>query len=235
MLDQSSTVSAKPSTTDLELTLQQIRGIYASCVILDARRDLSEIHIVASGERKPKQIVRDIETLLFVKHRMKVDYRKISLVQLPDEKLLRIPIARPEIRSVTEEVLGDKKRIRVEIQGASKVAAGQAEENIDHPTTNQTAAKATIAAVEKLLDNRIKIRLEDVASFRFDMREILIVIVTCQIEDREETFVGASFAGNRPSESTARATLDALNRRIYNLTLQSPREAEMGNSGKAGE
>jgi hypothetical protein len=189
---------------------------------------MSEIHIVASAERKPKQIVRDIETLLFVKHRMKVDYRKISLVQLPDEKLLRIPIARPEIRSVTEDVVGDKKRIRVEIQGASKVAAGEAEENIDNPITNRTAAKATIVAVEKLLDHRIKVRLEDVTSFRFDLREVLIVIVTCQIEDREETFVGASFAGNRPSESAARATLDALNRRIYNLSLQSPRETLMG-------
>jgi len=199
-------------------------------VILDADRGLSEIHIVASAERKPKQIVRDIETLLFVKHRMKVDYRKISLVQLPDEKLLRIPIARPEIRSVTEDVLGEMKRIRVEIQGASKVAAGEAEEKLDNPTTNRTAAKATIVAVEKLLDHRIKVRLEDVTSFRFDLREVIIVIVTCQIEDREETFVGASFAGNRPSESAARATLDALNRRIYNLSLQSPRE-EITSSG----
>lgn len=228
MVDLTSAVSARPSATDLELTLSQIRGIYASCVILDPSRDLSEIHVVASAERKPKQIVRDIETLLFVKHRMKVDYRKISLVQLPDEKLLRIPIARPEIRAVTEEVLGDKKRIRVEIQGASKIAEGQAEENIDNPSTNRTAANATIAAVEKLLDHRIKARLENVTSFRFDLREVLIVIVTCQIEDREETFVGASFSGNHPSESSARATLDALNRRIYNLTLQAPRESGRG-------
>jgi hypothetical protein len=228
LLDVFSTASARPSATDLELTLQQIHGIYASCVILDARRALSEIHIVASAERKPKQIVRDIETLLFVKHRLKVDYRKISLVQLPDEKLLRIPIARPEIRSVTEDILGDKKRIRVEIQGASKVAAGQAEESIDNPNTNRTAAKAAMAAVEKLLDHRIKVRVEDVTSFRFGLREVLIVIVTCLVEDREETFVGASFAGNRPSESAARATLDALNRRIYNLSLQSPREEGTG-------
>ena len=225
-MDVTTAVSASPTATDLELTLQQIRGIYASCVILDAGHGVSEIHIVASADRKPKQIVRDIETLLFVKHRMKVDYRKISLVQLPDEKLLQIPIARPEIRSVTEDILGEKKRIRVEIQGASKVAAGEAEEKIDNPSTNRTAARATALAVEKLLDHRIKVRLEDVTSFRFDMREVIIVIVTCQIEDREETFVGASFAGNRPSESAARATLDALNRRIYNLSYQSPREPE---------
>jgi hypothetical protein len=74
----SSTTSTKPSAADLELTLSQIRGVCAASVILDQNRDVSEIHIVASMERKPKQIVRDVETLLFVKHRVKVDYRKIS-------------------------------------------------------------------------------------------------------------------------------------------------------------
>jgi hypothetical protein len=226
LTDSSSVVPTKPSANDLELSLSQIRGIYASCVILDPNRDLDEIHIVASDERKPKQIVRDVETLLFVKHRVKVDYRKISLVQLSDEKLLRIPIARPEIKAVVEEARGDRKRFRVEIQGASKIAVGHAEERIDNPVPIRTAALATIDAVEKLLDQRIQVRLENVTTFRFDSREVLIVIVTSQIEDREETFVGASFAGNRPAESAARATLDALNRRIHNLTLQSPRESD---------
>jgi len=219
-------VSAKPSATDFELTLSQIRGVYAACVIFDQSHALSEVHIVASAERKPKQIVRDIETLLFVKHRVKLDYRKISLVQLPDEKLLRIPVARPEIRSVTEQVEGNQKRIQVTIQGAGRVAAGEASEKIDRPALFHTAAKATINAVERLLDHRIGARLDDAATFSFGSREILLVIVTCQIEDREETFVGASFVGVRPTESAARATLDALNRRIYNLTLQGPRLAE---------
>lgn len=224
MVDSTTAFSAKPSATDFELTLSQVQGVYASCVILDSIRDLKEIHVVASDGRKPKRIVRDIETLLFVKHHVKVDYRKISLVQLPDEKLLRISIARPEIRTVSEEVLGDKKRFRVEIQGASKVAVGSAEERIDNPASTRTAAIATVDAVEKLLDRRIKVRLDDAVTFRIDSREIMIVVVTSQIEDREETFVGASFVGNRPAESAARATLDALNRRIYNLTLQSPRD-----------
>ncbi len=224
MTEPTAHVPAKPSATDLELTLSLIRGVYASCVILDSKREPSEIHIVASAERKPKQIVRDIETLLSVKHRVKVDYRKISLVQLSDEKLLRIPVARPEIRKVVEEVQGDRKRIRVEIQGASRIVAGQAEETTENPDAIRTAAKATIAAIERMMDHRIAVRLDDAATFHLNSRQILLVIVTCQIEEREETFVGASFVGVRPAESAARATLDALNRRIYNLTIQGPRQ-----------
>jgi len=226
MTNSPSPIVAKPSATDFELTLAQIRGIYASCVVLDSNRELSEIHIVASTERKPKQIVRDIETLLFVKHHVKIDYRKISLVQLPDEKLLRIPMARPEIRGVTEENLGNQKRIRVEIQGAGKIAVGEALEQIDNPKTFHTSAKATINAIEKLLEHFIDVRLEDVEAFRIGTREVLLVILTCLIENREETFVGASFVGTRPIESAARATLDALNRRIYNIGTQTPRQSD---------
>jgi len=226
MIDHSAAVPAKSSATDLELTLSQIQGIYASCVVLDKNYDVGEIHVVSSEARKPKQIVRDIETLLFVKHRVRVDYRKISLVQLPDAKLMRIPVARPEIRQVKEEVIGDEKRVQVEIQGASRIAVGEANERIDNPTTYRTAARATIIAIEKLLSNTIDVRLENAETFRLGAREILIVILTSLIENREETFVGAGFVGARPIESAARATLDALNRRIYNLNLQAPREDE---------
>lgn len=226
MINPSAPVPAKSSATDLELTLAQIQGIYASCVVLDKGKNVGEIHVVSSSTRKPKQIVRDIETLLFVKHRVKVDYRKISLVQLPDAKLMRIPMARPEIRQVNEEVMGDEKRIQVEIQGGSRIAVGEANERIDNPTTFRTAARATINAIERLLSNTIDVRLEDAETFRLGTREVLIVILTSLIENREETFVGASFVGARPIESAARATLDALNRRIYNLNLQAPRQDE---------
>jgi hypothetical protein len=215
------------SATDLEATLAQIRGIYASCVILDGGKAPSEIHIVASTARKPKQIVRDVETLLYVKHRVKLDYRKISLVQLPDEKLLNIPLSRPEIRHISEQVMGDEKRIVVEIQGAGKTASGEASERLDHPMPFQTSAKATINAIEKLLNNAIDVRLENAETFRLGPREILLVVVTCVSDNGEETFVGASFVGARTIESAARATLDALNRRIYNLSLQAPRQPDL--------
>jgi len=217
---------AKPSAADLELTLGQIRGVYASSVILNQNRDLSEIHVVASTARKPKQIVRDIETLLFVKHRLKIDYRKISLVQLPDENLLRLPMARPEIRRVLEDDLGDRKRIRVEIQGAGRIAVGEAQERIDNPTPFHTGAKAAISGVQRLTGSAIDISLEDATSFRLGAREVSLVVLKCMVENREETFVGASFVGARPSEASARATLDALNRRIYMLSTQAPRQSD---------
>lgn len=220
----SSTATTKPSANDLVLTIDQIRGVYASCVILDKNENVSEIHIVASDARKPKSIVRDVETMLFVKHRIKIDYRTISMVQISDEQLLRIPVARPEIRSVTEEVMGDRRKITVKIHGASRSAVGEAYERVDNPDVFRTAAKATINALEKLVNHTIDVRLEDAQTFRMGARDVLLIVVTALIDGNEESFVGSSFVGTRYAESAARATLDALNRRIQNLTLQSPRE-----------
>ena len=218
--------SSKPSANDLDLTLSQIAGVFAACVVLNQNQDVIEVHVVASATRKPKQIIRDVETLLFVKHQVKVDYRMVSLVQLPDENLMRVPVARPEIRRVVEENLGDAKRVRVEIQGASRIVSGEAHESINHPMPFQAGAQATINALEKLVGKYLDVRLEDTATMRLGTREILMVVVSCLAQDREETFVGTSFVGTRPAESAARATLDALNRRIHNFTLQAPRQPD---------
>jgi len=90
--------------------------------------------------------------------------------------------------------------------------------------TFRTSAKATINAIEGLLGQHIDVRLDDVTALRLGAREVVLVVLTSSLENREETFVGASFVGTRPADSAARATLDALNRRIYNLTSQSPRQ-----------
>ncbi len=220
MIDSPCPDSATPSVSDLELTLNQVRGVYASRVMMD-RRSVSEIHIIASKERKPKQIIRDVETILYVKHGLRVDYRKISLVQLATDDLRRLPLARPEIRRVDEECLGDQRRVQVEIFGAGRVVLGEACERIDHPTPFYSAAQATVQCVEKLVGRQIDVRVEHATALRLDAYEVAIVILTCWIEDREERLVGASFVGSHPAESAARATLDALNRRIFTLNTQT--------------
>lgn len=213
------TGSLSPAPSDFELTLGQVDGLYASRVVVDQDNAVSEVHVVASTARKPKQIVRDIETLLFVKHGTRLDYRKVSMVQLADEQLLRVPLARPEIRQVVEDDLGTEKRIRVEIKGAGRLVSGEARERTDNPSAFRTAANATIQAINKLIGQQLDARLEYAEPLRLDTNDVLIVIVTCFTDKGEEKFVGSSFVGNRPAESAARATLDALNRRIYSLRV----------------
>ncbi len=214
MINSSVPTPVKPSASDLELTLAQVQGIYATRITLDGKREPGEIHVLASTARAPKQLVRDIETIVYVKHGIRIDYRKISLVQLAEEDLLRLPVTRPEIRQIVEEDLGEQRRVRVEIQGGGHVVRGEACERADHPTTLQTAARATLSCIEQLVGHHMDVRLENATTLRLDVREIAIVVLTCMFQDREETFVGASLVGTRLADAAARATLDALNRRI---------------------
>ncbi len=237
-MNDSSLPIVMPSVSDLELTVGQVQGVYAVRIIVGQNRELDEVHIVASAARTPKRLVRDIETLVFVKHGIRIEYRRISLVQLEDQDLLRLPLVRPVIHRIVEELLGNEKRIRVEIQGGGRIAVGEACERIDNPAPFQTAARATISCIEQLMGHHIDVRLENSASFRLDTREIAVVVLTCLVQDREEAFVGASFVGMSPAEAAARATLDALNRRIPSLTKSRPHErtaaAAAGTARKRG-
>ena len=62
---------------DLILRLRDVR----SCrIITDETGAISEIHVVASSDRPPKMIARDVETALKAELDLDVDYRKIGVV-----------------------------------------------------------------------------------------------------------------------------------------------------------
>lgn len=65
-------------------------------VVWDREGRISEIHVVASGERPAKMIARDIQTLLLVHHNLAVPYQKVSIVS-PSRPVPRTstPPARP--------------------------------------------------------------------------------------------------------------------------------------------
>jgi hypothetical protein len=64
---------------DLILRLRDVR----SCrIITDETGAISEIHVVASSDRPPKMIARDVETALKAELGLQIDYRKIGVVMI---------------------------------------------------------------------------------------------------------------------------------------------------------
>ena len=68
-----------------EDALRRLRGVSSAHIVLDVNNQIAEIHIIANGDRQPKQIVRDVETTVLAMLHVKVDHRKISVAQI-DEK-----------------------------------------------------------------------------------------------------------------------------------------------------
>src|SRR5690242_18490706 len=71
-------------TTAVEALIGQVRGVIAVRVVRDAQDQIDEIHVVGSPGRSAKQMVRDVESILYVRGGLRVDHRKISLVQIAE-------------------------------------------------------------------------------------------------------------------------------------------------------
>src|SRR6266540_1298722 len=59
----------------IEELLSQVRGVMAVRVVLEEQGQIDELHIVGSPGRSAKQMVRDIESLLYVRGGVRVDQR----------------------------------------------------------------------------------------------------------------------------------------------------------------
>ena len=72
--------------------INKIDGIINSKVVVD-KNNITELHILANNLRAPKQIVRDIESILLATFDYRIDRKKISIAQIQtddQEKLRRI-------------------------------------------------------------------------------------------------------------------------------------------------
>ena len=79
----------------IERLLAALEGVVSAGVVFDENGRLVEIHILASHELHPKQIVRNVESALSAGFGLVVDRRVISVAQLrPDA--MELPAAMPE-------------------------------------------------------------------------------------------------------------------------------------------
>lgn len=173
---------------------------------------LQEIHILASTSRAPKQIVRDIESALLAVFDYRIDRKIISVAQidLGESK----GIKRIKLDAISFET-GDNNidcSVKLNYEG---------EEYCSNKTAIKTAlnrkkvvAKATIAAVEKILGQSYVFDIQDVIISTSRDTTFVSVVVNMVINENEETMVGAAVVKNDINEAVAKATLDAVNRRI---------------------
>jgi hypothetical protein len=187
-------------------------------VVPDDKGDLSEIHVMASTKRAPKQIVRDIESLLFVKFGFRVDYRKISLVQLGEEQILPLGLSRLKLLSVHYKAAPVGAEAEVQIGSPEGLQVGLAQgEGVGEA---ELVAQATLNALQQVVGAKAELALRGVDRFSLGERRIIVVQVSSLFPAGEENLLGVSFIGGEgETEASARATLDAVNRRLPVMKL----------------
>lgn len=206
--------SVAVDTATLESSLRQVKGVYACRVVMDAPNEIGEIHVVGAPDRKPKQIVRDIESVLFAKFGLRVNYRKISLAQMQEEKAFAALGSRPRLLAAERTREGNSDIVRVRLADNGNVFQGVAREPADDASAGRAACLATLDALNKMVNKNGLFTLDALEVMPVANREIVIVMVTFAFSAGEEHLIGTSFYRGDMVESAVRATLDSVNRRL---------------------
>lgn len=197
----------------IETWLQELADIAASRAVVSDKGELEELHVLAKTGRSPKQIVRDIETLLAVKTGQLIDHKKISVVQL-DNATAQAAARRPKIGAVQFTVDGLLCTAEVTMSLDEATVLGLAHGPASRGNRLRLLALATIDALTKLLPEQDALVIEDVSVVTMAHGRVAFTLLTRMTQQSEETLVGAALVRHDEKESVVRATLDAINRRL---------------------
>lgn len=199
----------------VEELVNELQGVASARVVLDDKNNIVELHVLSDETRNPRQIVRDIETVLLVKMGLNIDHKKISVVQFAD---------RQEVQAKRISLRGIGYRLNsgmAEVSVALSLGEAHAEVTVRGPNSlqNQTrlVANATIGSLKELLGGVIDFVVEDVSVLNFVRREVVLVGVSTISPNGEEMLVGATVVRGDIKEAVVKATLDAVNRRLQRL------------------
>ncbi|MGB9813000.1 MAG: hypothetical protein ACPLRZ_03175 [Thermovenabulum sp.] len=204
-----------------EDVIKKIKDVISVKINTSPDGSISEIHVLANSNRSPKQIVRDIESALIACFGSNIDHKKISVAQLGEESgnkyLLRLKVNGIEVKKsgITYEVM-------VSLLGPeNNIYEGRALGGGSLNNLMKLSAQATLEAVHKFLNREYVFNLEEVLSYKISDKEAVAVLVSSSVNGHEEYFLGSSLLKQDKPECTARATLDAINRRLTVITSEN--------------
>lgn len=196
--------------------IRKIEGVLNVKLVIE-EEGIKEIHILANNLRAPKQIVRDIESSLLAAYDYRIDRKVISIAQIQtddSETLRRVKYSGIDFKTEGNALecsvflLHDGEEYSEKVTGI-KTAANR----------RKIVASATVRSVEAILGQAYLFNVEDVAIHTSRDINFVTVLVNMVVSDNEETMVGSAVIKHDVNEAIAKATLDAVNRRIIKGTL----------------
>ena len=197
--------------------INKINGVI-NTKIIHQDDEIQELHIMANNLRAPKQLVRDIESVLLTSFDYRIDRKVISIAQIETDECY--PIKAIKFGGISLDVQANMLECKVKLlyeeqeffvsQVGIKTVANR----------KKIVAKATIDAVEKIIGQSYIFDVQDVISNTNKEVTFICVLVNMVINELEETMVGSAIVTNDINEAIAKATLAAINRVIQNNKFQ---------------
>jgi hypothetical protein len=218
-------LSPPPSQHQIERLLSSLAGVVSARVLLDYEGRIRELHILATPELHPKQVVRNVESALSAGLGVEVDRRVVSVAQI--EGPLAPPVeAAPEAPEAASA--GDAARVVLVDFDSARVSAQRAHCSVtleragvrysgaaDGADTPQGRAEAAAEAVVRAVGSMpggATLGFEGARVVETDGRRY--VLVAARVMDRRPPLPlsGAALLDRTPEEAGIMAALQATNR-----------------------
>ena len=227
----------------IDTLLETLTGVVRARVRPDeAGGQLREIHVLSDGALAPKQIVRNIETLLKTAFDLTIDHRIVSIAVLKqgaevEEASAREAAAReasasdgpPERRArkvaagLASRVVFHKLQVvqdalkctaHVELKLGDVIFEGTHRDTDTPEARVYAAARAVIEALEYLTEKQMAFYLAGLEQMRVYEDRLLVVLVEARQGRQRMRMVGTAAVKDDTHEAAVRAVLDAVNRFI---------------------
>ena len=214
--------TTRPDLEEVEVELCRLPDVVAARIVADEVGRPVEVHVLAHTGKHPKQVVRDIQSVALASFGLDLDRRIVSVVQLgrdDDETTTALGTAaalRPRIISVDSQLSGVRSTVRVTLGLGNEEATGFAEGSTAAATRTRLIANATIDALQQLgaVD---ALDIDDAKTMDLGGEEVVIVTVVNVEPPHELRLSGSAIVRQHRDDSTVRAVLDAINRRLPHL------------------
>lgn len=197
---------------EIEYFLANIKSVLSSKIITDSNNNITEIHILSDSSRHSKQIVRDIRTALLSHFDIDVDYKIISVAQVNKNISINSDF-RLLYEGYTNEISSEKIKISTKLTWDEKEYIGEAEGVKSEKNTLMVAANSTLNAIKKATDLNCFL-IDDIQSAHVSGKDVMLTAITHIDHGRENILIGTSIVTSNKIDSTIKATLNAINRKV---------------------
>lgn len=214
---------------EMEGDLQRLRGVHSAKIHAEGE-EITEVHVVADDRRRPKGIVRDVVTTLYVRHGIRIDHQKVSVAVScahPIEERLpgSVGDAEGRLRVSSVQLAREEQVLRatVEIQAGSRTAEASHEALATRANQLRVVAAATLEAVSRMIEGGPHLHLEEARRIALGNLPVVLVHVIVVRKDGEHSLIGCCAALDGRLDAAAGAVLDAVESL---LTAGEPEPAE---------
>jgi len=201
---------------EIERTLCQIAEIEAVRVVNDSNNLIQELHVLASGQRAPRQIVRDIESLLMARFGIPIDHKKVSIAQIstPSEPSKSRSLGRLKISNIAIDVKDRNANVEVTLAQGSTQSSGTAKGPASQNGRLRLAAAAALEAAAKSMTIESSLALEHVSIIPTSTGKVAVACISVITRAGEETYAGSAMVKGDECDSVVKATMSAINRHL---------------------